>query len=76
MKFFLNKTLKFQTLSLLGILLLTFVGQFYFIHYQTEKRDRIGNAIDIARKAQNSNKDIALQMQIILSGNTSPSLSD
>ncbi len=71
MKFFLDKSLKFQTLTVLILLLAVFGCQFYFVHIQTKKRDRLANTIDYARKAQNNSKDIALQMQMVLSGNTS-----
>lgn len=70
MKFFLNKSLKFQSLSLLLFFLVVLLCQFLFIHHEIERRDRNANGIDFARKAQTQSNDIALQMQQVLNGNT------
>ncbi len=70
MKFFLNKPLKFQSLSLLLFFLVVLLCQFFFIQHEIERRDRMANVIDFARKAQTHSNDIALQMQQVLNGNT------
>ncbi len=70
MKFFLNKSLKFQSLTLLLFFLVMLLGQFLFIGHEIEKRDHVANSIDFARKSQTHCNDIALELQMVLSGNT------
>lgn len=70
MKFFLNKSLKFQSLTFLLFFLVVLICQFLLIQFEIEKRDRIANSIDFARKSQTHSNNVALEMQMVLSGNT------